>query len=173
MRSKGIVLAGVLLAGIGSCPMVLGDQPRPAAGPRPDAAMVKRGKYLVNEVARCGDCHTPRDRRGRLDLSRPLQGADLWFTPKVKGEEWEGHAPDITRSGKAGKWSEAKMVRLLTTGKESDPPMPAYHLTEEDARAMFAYLSSLPGKGGGQPKQRGEEKKQERRRQKRGEKDND
>ena len=148
MRSKGIVLAGVLLAGIGSCPMVLGDQPRPAAGPRPDAAMVKRGKYLVNEVARCGDCHTPRDRRGRLDLSRPLQGADLWFTPKVKGEEWEGHAPDITRSGKAGKWSEAKMIKYLTTGgkgEKPEPPMPAYHLSQDDARAVTAYLRSLPG----------------------------
>ena len=24
-------------------------------------ALVKRGDYLVNQVARCGDCHTPRD----------------------------------------------------------------------------------------------------------------
>jgi mono/diheme cytochrome c family protein len=162
MRLKGIILLSVLGAGVGLWAAVLADRPRPDAGPRPNAALVQRGAYLVNEVARCGDCHTPRDRRGRLDLTRHLQGAEMWFTSKVQDEEWEDHAPDITRSGKAGKWSEARMVRLLTTGKESDPPMPAYHLTEDDARAMFAYLSSLPGKGAGDARQRGEDRRKRR-----------
>src|SRR5437764_523247 len=29
------------------------------------AALIKRGDYLVNQVARCGDCHTPRNARGK------------------------------------------------------------------------------------------------------------
>jgi RNA polymerase sigma factor (sigma-70 family) len=134
---------------------------KPADAPKGDAALVKRGDYLVNEVARCGTCHTPRDDKGGLDLSRHLQGASLPFTPKVKPKEWEDRSPDITVSGKAGKWGEAKMIKFLTTGKDDegeapDAPMPAYKLSEEDARAVTAYLRSLPGK-----KKEGDDKKKE------------
>jgi mono/diheme cytochrome c family protein len=113
-----------------------------------DAAdLVKRGDYLVNVVARCGDCHTPRNAQGAPDPARHLQGATMWFAPKGKPRgEWEDHAPDITASGRAGKWSEARMIKFLSTGEKSDPPMPAYTLTAEDARAVTAYLRSLPGK---------------------------
>jgi mono/diheme cytochrome c family protein len=110
------------------------------------AALIKRGAYLANEVARCGDCHTPRDAKGKLDMSRHLQGAPIWFKPKVKTRgEWEDKAPDITSSGKAGKWGEARMVKFLSTGERSDAPMPAYRLSVDDARAMTAYLRSLAG----------------------------
>jgi len=115
-------------------------------------AIVKRGEYLVNVVARCGDCHTPRTDKGKLDMSRHLQGANMWFTPKVKKGEFEDHAPDITNSGRAGKWNEAKMVKFLSTGEKSDPPMPAYNLTVEDAEAVTAYLRSLPGRKAGDKK---------------------
>lgn len=73
----------------------------------------------------------------------------MWFRPTVRVEEFEDKAPNITSSGKAGKWSEEKMVKFLTSGS-SDPPMPTYRLSEEDARAMTAYLRSLTGgkKGG-------------------------
>jgi mono/diheme cytochrome c family protein len=108
-------------------------------------AVIKRGEYLVNQVARCGDCHTPRNAKGGLDATRHLRGAPTWFTPKIKTKEWEDKAPDITANGKAGKWTEEKMIKFLSTGGESDPPMPAYRLTEEDARAVTAYLRSLPG----------------------------
>ncbi len=120
-----------------------------------DPARIKRGEYLVNVVARCGDCHTPRDANGKLDMSRHLQGASMWFTPKVKPRgEWENHAPDITASGRAGKWKEAKMVKFLSSGERSDPPMPAYSLTGEDAQAVTAYLRSLPGRKKGVGKRR-------------------
>jgi RNA polymerase sigma factor (sigma-70 family) len=127
-------------------------QPTGKTGKQGDlTALVNRGAYLTNEVARCGDCHTPRDARGKLDMSRHLQGAPIWFTPKVKPKgEWENRAPDITISGKAAKWSEEKMTKFLSTGEKSDAPMPAYRLSVEDARAVSAYLRSLPGnKNGG------------------------
>jgi hypothetical protein len=88
----------------------------------------------------------------------------MWFAPKDRGEEWEDHAPDITASGKAGKWSEEKMIRLLTRGGDSDAPMPAYHLTLEDARAMTAYLRSLPGRNKGDQKNEDRRGRRERRR---------
>jgi mono/diheme cytochrome c family protein len=125
---------------------VADEKPRPKA----DAALIKRGEYLVNEVGKCGECHTPRTPRGGLDMSKHLQGAEIWFTPKVKPKEWEGEAPDITAAGVTGKWGEAKMIKFLTTGKNDegeapDAPMPAYKLSKDDATAVTAYLMSLKG----------------------------
>ena len=131
----------------------------PTADAQPKAAgdaqaLAKRGDYLVNQVARCGDCHTPRDARGRLDMTRHLRGAKMWFTPKDKAGEWSDHAPDITLSGKAGKWTEEKMIKFLSTGKDSDPPMPAYKMTVEDAKAVTAYLRSLRSDAKGRKRER-------------------
>jgi mono/diheme cytochrome c family protein len=143
----GVFCGAALCVAAGALHVGAADKPK--ADVKPDAAaLIKRGDYVVNEVARCGDCHTPRNNRGQLDNTRALQGAPIWFTPKVKPREWEGKAPDLTRSGKAGKWSEAKMIKYLTTGgkgEKPEPPMPAYHLSQDDARAVTAYLRSLPG----------------------------
>jgi mono/diheme cytochrome c family protein len=116
--------------------------------------LVKRGDYLVNQVARCGDCHTPRDGRGRLDMARHLRGAKIWFAPKDNAGEWSDKAPDITATGKAGKWTEERMIKFLSTGKESDPPMPAYRMTVEDAKAVTAYLRSVRGDAKGRKRVR-------------------
>jgi mono/diheme cytochrome c family protein len=125
------------------------EKPKATAEGKADSPIM-RGEYLVNVVARCGDCHTPRNDKGELIMARHLQGAKLWFTPKVKPKEWEGDAPDITMAGKAGKWSEEVMVKYLMTGltakgKQADAPMPAYKMTPEDAKAVTAYLRSLSG----------------------------
>jgi mono/diheme cytochrome c family protein len=110
--------------------------------------VLKRGAYVVDNVAQCANCHTPRNAKGELDATRHLQGAPIWFKPtNVKFEKWEDTVPDITASGLATKWSEEKLVKLLTsTGVEADAPMPAFKLTVDDARAVVAYLRSLPGK---------------------------
>jgi mono/diheme cytochrome c family protein len=109
---------------------------------------LKRGAYLVNSVAQCANCHTPRNAKGEFDATRHLQGAPIWFkSTNAKFEKWEDTVPDITASGLATKWSEEKLVKLLTsTGVEADAPMPAFKLTVDDARAVVAYLRSLPGK---------------------------
>jgi mono/diheme cytochrome c family protein len=156
MRARSVIVSGVCLLVAGAVVW----QWRAAAAARESAALaaeerkaedrdalIKRGDYLANEVARCGDCHTPRDDRSRLDMTRAMQGAPIWIHPARRVGKWEDKAPDITPSGKAGKWSEDKMITFLSTGKKSDPPMPAYNLTKEDARALTAYLRSLPGKG--------------------------
>jgi mono/diheme cytochrome c family protein len=115
---------------------------------RKNEEALKRGAYLVKSVAQCANCHTPRNAKGELDAARHLQGAPIWFKPtNAKFEKWEDTVPDITASGLATKWSEEKLVKLLTsTGVEADAPMPAFKLTVDDARAVVAYLRSLPGK---------------------------
>jgi mono/diheme cytochrome c family protein len=117
-------------------------------------ALVKRGDSLVNQIARCGDCHTPRDARGRLDNTRQLRGAKMWFAPKDNAKEWSDKAPDITAAGKAGKWTEEKMIKFLSTGQEADAPMPSYKMTVEDAKAVTAYLRSLRGDAKGRKRER-------------------
>jgi mono/diheme cytochrome c family protein len=181
LKRAAAVIAAVLVlaggAGLWKLRPLRADEP-PAPPAKADAALVQRGEDLVNQVARCGECHTPRDGKGGLDLSRNLQGAPIPFAPRVKRGEWEDHAPDITAGGKAGKWSEAKMIKFLSTGGKSDPPMPAYHLTTEDAQAVTAYLRSLPGKGkeGGDKKKDDDDKKRDDRKRgepKKGEKERD
>src|ERR1700688_5096304 len=56
---------------------------------------IERGRYLVEEVARCPDCHTPRESNGALDRSRWLQGAPIWIMPTQSKEAWATHAPTL------------------------------------------------------------------------------
>lgn len=50
----------------------------------------ERGRYLVEALAHCGECHTPRNAIGGLDLSKWLHGA-----PNPSGK---GTIPNITPS---------------------------------------------------------------------------
>jgi mono/diheme cytochrome c family protein len=119
----------------------------PAKGDNKSDEALKRGAYLVNNVAQCGNCHTPHNSKGELDTTRHLQGAPIWFKPtKIKFEKWEDTAPDLTVSGLASRWGEEKLVKFLSTGGQADAPMPAFKLTVGDAHAVVAYLRSLPGK---------------------------
>ena len=46
-----------------------------------DNGAVSRGKYLVEEIARCPTCHTPRDEQDRPDENRPLAGSPVPYLP--------------------------------------------------------------------------------------------
>ncbi|MGC2197121.1 MAG: hypothetical protein WA628_20760 [Terriglobales bacterium] len=50
------------------------------AAPAP-ASKLERGKYLVEQVGMCGDCHTPHSEKGELIREKLLQGAPLSFKP--------------------------------------------------------------------------------------------
>jgi mono/diheme cytochrome c family protein len=107
---------------------------------------VARGKYLVEKVAMCGECHTPRQSNGALDQSRALEGAPVILRPASANPNWPLTAPRIGGTPPA---SDADIVKLLTTGiwTNGEPlrfPMMPFRMTEEDARAVVAYLKSLP-----------------------------
>jgi mono/diheme cytochrome c family protein len=107
-----------------------------------------RGNYLVNAVAHCGECHTPRNFLGGLKLSRAFSG-------NIGGPDKQ-NAPNITSDVETGigSWSVADIENLLKTGMtpESDligSGMKAVvqgtsKLTDADRHAMAAYLKSLP-----------------------------
>src|SRR3954467_2404461 len=48
-------------------------------------ALVERGRYLVENVAACSNCHTPRDDMGALIPELALSGVDC-FIPGPNGE---------------------------------------------------------------------------------------
>lgn len=107
---------------------------------------IKRGKYLVEEVARCTECHTPRDSQGNLDNSRALQGAPVWIVPVHPDHNWAQQAPPL--AGFAA-YTEADGEAVLEKGQGLNgevirPPMHIYHLNHEDAVAIIAYLKSVP-----------------------------
>lgn len=136
-KKAGMILLGSFLI------VGLAGWGRPGASP--NEMLVARGKYLVNNVAQCGDCHTPRMANGELDPSRWLQGTLLDFQPIGSVPHWAKHAPAI-----AGlHWDTADAIKFFETGHGPrggvpDPPMPQYHMNHHDASAVVAYLKSLP-----------------------------
>jgi hypothetical protein len=110
---------------------------------------VARGKYLVEEVGKCADCHTPRTDSGEPDMSKNMKGTLLNVAPINPIKGWHKDSPDITPAGKVWqRWTREGMVDFLVKGVnprggKADPPMPAYHLAPEDAEAMVSYLETL------------------------------
>src|SRR5215813_11451457 len=58
-------------------------------------AKVARGKYLVEEVAKCTECHTPRDAQGNLNPQAWLQGAPIWIRPVRPIQNWADNVPAL------------------------------------------------------------------------------
>lgn len=115
------------------------------AGALDPAAKQERGRYLVQNVGMCADCHSPRGPGGVFDQSRWLQGAPLGFAATVPMPAWAGFAPAI-----AGlrNYTDEQAIALLTEGRALHgqplrPPMPEYRFSREDAEAVVVYLRSL------------------------------
>jgi len=117
-----------------------------AKGATESGGDVARGKYLVEGVAMCGECHTPRDSSGNLDRSRWLQGAPVRWAPADGGmSNWPLIAPRIGGNPPA---SDVDMIKLLTTGiwttgKPLRFPMMPFRMGDADAKAVVAYLKSV------------------------------
>ena len=114
-----------------------------------DSALVSRGQYIVENVAMCGTCHTPRTTTGELDRTRWLAGAPVPYQPSRPTADWPTIVPRIAGLPPA---SNAGMITLLTTGiwitgKQLKDPMPKFQMTVADAEAVLPYLKSLtPGR---------------------------
>jgi len=114
--------------------------------PPADKIEVERGRYLVEEVAKCAECHTRRNARGELDREAWLQGAPIWIMPVRPIPNWADHAPALAGLPSFTE-EEAERVLEKGIGPEGEtlrPPMHIYHMSHADARAIIAYLKSLP-----------------------------
>jgi mono/diheme cytochrome c family protein len=114
----------------------------------PGETQVERGRYLVEEVGKCGMCHTPLV-DGKPDKARHMKGAVLPAQPIEPIKGWHKTSPDLTPGGRLWtKWGEKGILTYMVTGlnpggREADAPMPTYKLTQDDAAAVVAYLKSL------------------------------
>lgn len=108
-------------------------------------ALVERGKYIVESVAMCELCHTPRDEHGNPDRGRWLMGGPAQLRPSYPATTWAIVEPRI---GGGPPGTDADFIKLLTTGiartgAPPNPPMPPFRMTRADAEAVLAYLKSL------------------------------
>ena len=121
--------------------------PKPVIAVDAADADLTRGRYLVEALGHCGECHTPRGRLGGLDVARWLGGG-----PNPDGE---GRVPNITPGdGGLGSWSKRDIAYYLETGftPEFDTvggSMVAVQenlarLPEADREAIVAYLKAVP-----------------------------
>lgn len=115
-----------------------------------DAAW-NRGAYLVEGLGHCGACHTPR---GWLFQEKTLDGGSAAFLQGGELDAWS--ALDLrgdVRTG-LGAWSQDDIVTFMKTGHNDRATVfgsmldvinnSTPYLTDEDLRAIAAYLESLP-----------------------------
>jgi hypothetical protein len=138
--ASAVVVSGVLVASSHAF------QKRFAFPAPPTKADIERGRYLVEEVAKCAECHTPRKANGELDEAAWLRGAPIWIQPIAKIPNWADHAPALAGLPSFTEVQAEKVLEDGTgpNGEELRPPMHIYHMSPPDARAIVAYLKSLP-----------------------------
>jgi mono/diheme cytochrome c family protein len=113
-----------------------------------------RGAYLVEALAHCGACHTPRNALGAERTDQAYAGGE--YLDRVRtGEYRPWSAPNLTADERAlGLWSHDDLASYLKTARndflESHGPMnevimnSTRHLSQGDIDAMVTYLKSLP-----------------------------
>lgn len=143
---RWIAMIGGACLLLGAMALVAQDANPPKKRHMDSAAMqLKHGKYIVERVATCGDCHTPFNEQGQPIMDKYLQGATLMFKPTVPVPGWAERSANI--AGLPG-WSTEEAMKFFMTGigpngKPAAPPMPSLRLNKRDAAAVVAYLRSL------------------------------
>jgi len=113
------------------------------------SAAWNRGAYVVQAMAHCGECHTPRDFTGGVETSLALSGnangPDRMKIPNITPDKATG----------IGSWSHNQLVMFLQTGllPNGDVAGSAMgeviangtsKMTDADRDAVATYLQSLP-----------------------------
>ncbi len=128
--------------------------PTVLVGAQTPTAAVERGRYLVESILACGNCHTPKSPTGEPLSSRNL-GGGLSFSPPP----FVGVASNITQDRETGigAWSDDDIKRAIVRGvRPNHGRLPNTHLaglmatsffkalTPSDLDAVVAYLRSVP-----------------------------
>lgn len=110
---------------------------------------VERGKYLVESIMGCGNCHTPQGPNGPVP-GKMLAGGLEFAHPGF----FTAYSTNITPDPKTGigEWTDAQLKIAIREGKRPDgsvirPPMPfgLYRsIADSDLDAVVAYLRTVP-----------------------------
>jgi mono/diheme cytochrome c family protein len=117
------------------------------------SAQWNRGAYLVEALAHCSACHSPRTFFGAEDTDALYTGGALYELDEERGVVARG-ASNLTSSPHGlGAWSEDDIANYLKLGINSRTRLigtmsevvlnSTRHLTEADTRAMAVYLKTL------------------------------
>ena len=111
------------------------------------SAQLNRGHYLVDALAHCGTCHTPRNALMAEKSSEYLSGSSLggWYAPNITSDKQTG----------IGSWSTDDIVTYLKTGHVNDKAQAAGPMAEavehsfrkmsdEDLHAMAMWIQQVP-----------------------------
>jgi mono/diheme cytochrome c family protein len=110
------------------------------------SAAWNRGRYLVEGVAHCGACHTPKNMLGADKRGQPFAGGqvDGMFAPRLDGAERSGlkswSVDDITeylQSGRNGRSNAGELMSEVVVNSTSK-------MSDADIRAIAVYLKELP-----------------------------
>ena len=121
--------------------------PDPVVEADSQGVQFERGRYLVEALGHCAECHTSRDRFGAVDPSGWMAGA-----PNPNGE---GSVPNITpHQDGIGAWSQRDISYYLESGFTPDFDSVGgsmvevqenmARLTAADRDAIATYLKSIP-----------------------------
>jgi mono/diheme cytochrome c family protein len=124
----------------------LSGQQSPAA-PQPAKASgnIEHGRYLVENVVMCYECHSTRDPQGNIVPGTRFKGGPMPLRPSWS-TDWPIQIPRI--AGLPG-YTDEQALRLLTQGairfdgKQLRYPMPRFHMSAQDAADVIAYLRTL------------------------------
>ena len=107
---------------------------------------LERGRYLMQSIVACGNCHTPQGPNG------PVAGMELAGGLRFEEPPFSAVAPNITpdKATGIGHWTDAQIVTAIREGRRPDgsiigPPMPIglyRDMSDKDAAAIVAYLRS-------------------------------
>jgi len=146
VRSASVIVVSLLVLTASSL-----QSQRPATPPSPHPTAVattlprgnaEHGRYLVEHVAMCIECHSGRDARGGILESERFLGAPIPFAPPWPND-WAMRAP--RNRGLPG-YTDALALRLLTegaigrNGEQLRPPMPRFRMSVQDAADVIAYM---------------------------------
>lgn len=112
---------------------------------------LERGKYLVEGILTCGNCHTPRGPGGVLDTAKRHAGSPA---PQIDTPEWSAHPTNMTPDKETGigSWTREQLKVALREGKRPNgqqlaPLMPyAFYriFTPADLDAVVTYVLAQP-----------------------------
>jgi mono/diheme cytochrome c family protein len=113
-----------------------------------EAALLKRGAYLINGPVACANCHTPRAK----DFSF-LPGMDFAGGFEIAEPDFDVYAANITpdKNTGIGAWTDAQIIAAIREGKVGDnkiifPPMPVptyNNMSDDDVKAIVAFLHTV------------------------------
>ena len=115
-----------------------------------------RGAYLVNALAHCSACHSPRNLLGAENSDMAMTGG-VFFDKVPSGSVRPWSSPNLTSAPSGlGLWVHEEVTAYLRTGRnsfvETFGPMnevimnSTRNLNDGDINAMTIYLKSLPSK---------------------------